>query len=557
MNNIQFVKRSTRESPKISLILLDWSVRESFHLFHYLRKQTVTRDAFEVTVIEYYSRVSDSLREFEDMVDNWIVMGMPEDCYYHKHLMYNVGIAFSHGEVIMIGDSDAMVKETFLETILNAFEDNPNIVFHMDQFRNMRRGLYPFSYPSFDEVLGEGCINNTNGQTSGLLNTQDPLHTRNYGACMCARREDLIAIGGADEHIDYLGHICGPYDMTFRLVNLGRREIWSDHEFMYHTWHPGQAGADNYLGPHDGRHMSTTALEALETGRITPYNVNPILDQLKKGEKISQEKILQTVINSKYLEEWKIENIKKNTSHTHWNNYAVPLGFHNGFIITAEVDRLIARPIKGIPGLAQMESNSAKPLDDSSLSELRKRIDDIHPKPLMSAITQAAKGFHFSFSVTWVGDKLKNLLALPYRVVRNRTKESLIDCIKGVVEFTQSIPHFAGELRELILATQGQFGSLAIAIYYLTSGTNSSKTPSPIVLIRHEFTRQLLENLKKNPDFPSFEIHFGRDTVQVNDLIDKLGHQRPEAKILVWGELYTLFHEAFNESHARDRIIVI
>ena len=64
------------------------------------------------------------------------------------------------------------------------------------------------------------------GKTTGLLDNVDPLHTRNYGACMSALREDLLKIGGADEHIDYLEHICGPYEMTFRLVNAGKREVW-------------------------------------------------------------------------------------------------------------------------------------------------------------------------------------------------------------------------------------------------------------------------------------------------------------------------------------------
>ena len=96
----------------------------------------------------------------------------------------------------------------------------------MDEFRNVRRDLYPFNYPSFEEVLGDGCINNIDGKTKGVLDTIDPMHTRNYGACMCALREDIISIGGADEDLTYLGHICGPYDMTFRLMNFGRRLRW-------------------------------------------------------------------------------------------------------------------------------------------------------------------------------------------------------------------------------------------------------------------------------------------------------------------------------------------
>jgi len=278
---VKIIKRTARVRPKVSLILVDWSVRESFHLLHYLSRQDVARDAFEVVVVEFYSRVSEAVRKFEDQVDTWVTLEMPDSCYYHKHLMYNAGIFFAKGEICVICDSDAMVKEGFIRAIVTEFETDPQIVLHMDQFRNTRRDFYPFCYPSFEDVIGKGCGNNVGGKTRGLYSSEDSIHNLNYGACMCARREDLIAIGGADEHLDYLGHICGPYEMTFRLVNLGRRETWHQTEFLYHTWHPGQAGENNYLGPHDGRHLSTTALDALSSGRTMPLIENESIRSLR------------------------------------------------------------------------------------------------------------------------------------------------------------------------------------------------------------------------------------------------------------------------------------
>ena len=280
---MRIIKQSLRKQPRLSLILLDWGVRESFHLLHYLKDQTIGRDAFEVVLIEYYSGISDPLRKFESEVDTWILLEMPASCYYHKHLMYNVGIVFSHGDIVMIADSDAMVRPTFVETVLKRFECDPLLAYHMDEFRNVRRDLYPFNYPSFDEVLGDGSINNVNGKTKGILDAIDPMHSRNYGACMCARRQDLIAIGGADEDLTYLGHICGPYDMTFRLMNFERRLCWETEEYLYHTWHPGSDGIDNYLGPHDGRNMSTTAFQALCSGRIPPLVENQAIRLLRAG----------------------------------------------------------------------------------------------------------------------------------------------------------------------------------------------------------------------------------------------------------------------------------
>ncbi|MBL8534612.1 MAG: hypothetical protein JNL33_12230 [Betaproteobacteria bacterium] len=286
-------------------------MRESFHLLHYLSLQDVPREWFEVIVVEYYSRVSNAVRSFEDQVDTWLLLGMPEDCYYHKHLMYNAGIFVANGDICVICDSDAMVRPGFIRAIIDAFDLAPDMVLHLDQFRNIRKDLYPFAYPTFEEVTGRGCINNAGGITSGLSDERDPIHERNYGACMCARRKDLIAIGGSDEHRDYLGHVCGPYDMTFRLVNKGLREVWHREEFLYHSWHPGQAGTDNYLGPHDGRQVSTTALDALARGRVFPLVENDSIRALRQAVPGANAQD-GFRIRFEYRDEWRRSTLQRN-----------------------------------------------------------------------------------------------------------------------------------------------------------------------------------------------------------------------------------------------------
>src|SRR5688572_32006237 len=111
---MRIIKQNRRRDPEVSLVLLDWGVRESFHLLHYLKSQTVPRDSFEVIVIEYYDHFSPAVEKFESEIDVWALLQMPSDCYYHKHLMYNAGIAFSRGDILMFGDSDAMVRPTFI-----------------------------------------------------------------------------------------------------------------------------------------------------------------------------------------------------------------------------------------------------------------------------------------------------------------------------------------------------------------------------------------------------------------------------------------------------------
>ncbi len=330
---MRFLKRSARADPEISLILLDWSVRESFHLLHYLAQQDVPRARFEVLVLEYYSRESDAIRRFADQVDTWALLEMPESCYYHKHLMYNAGIVLARGRICVVCDSDAIVTPAFIRTISDAFAREPALVLHLDQFRNNRRDLYPFNFPSIEAVLGPGCINNAGGRTAGVADEEDPIHTRNYGACMCALRSDLVEIGGADEHIDFAGHICGPYDMTFRLVNSGRRERWHQTEFMYHTWHPGQAGVDNYLGPHDGRHVSTTALAALTSGRVRPLRENPAIRRLREAPATPQEELLGCLIRPEAAEAWARDALERGAAPASIDEGDLHVGSYKGFAI--------------------------------------------------------------------------------------------------------------------------------------------------------------------------------------------------------------------------------
>ena len=281
---------------ELSIVLVDWSVRHSHHALDYLARQTVERERYEIIWVEYYGAVPDGIAERQrralerrgpPVVDQWIVLDMPSTSYYHKHLMYNVGILAARGRIVNICDSDAMFRSTYVDSILRAFERDPHGVLHMDELRSGARELYPFRYPDEATVLKGPLLNAIDGVPWGLVGPQgmaveDRLHRANYGASMSARRDDLIAIGGADEHVDFLGHVCGPYDLTFRLVNAGQRERWHESEWLIHTWHPGQAGAGNYLGPHDGRDLSSTSLRARRTGRVLPLRENPGIRALRE-----------------------------------------------------------------------------------------------------------------------------------------------------------------------------------------------------------------------------------------------------------------------------------
>jgi hypothetical protein len=321
---MEFVLNSPpARQPRVSFLLLDWSCRESLHILDYLNNQTVPRDQYEILWVEYYQKRSQELCDriaaaraagVHPPVDVYGIMGMPTTICYHKHLIYNVGILLARGRIICMCDSDAIMHPTFVESIIQQFQADPNIVLHLDEVRNNDHKFYPFNYPDFEDVVGPGVANWMNGRPLGLSDVTDPLHTRNYGACMCALRDDLIAIGGADMHMDYLGHICGPYELTFRLINAGKREIWHDREWLYHVWHPGQAGDRNYAGPHDGKHMSTTALDARRTGRVEPLVVHPAIAKLRQGTAGGDgTALLDEIAIPQWLKEWDISGVETQT----------------------------------------------------------------------------------------------------------------------------------------------------------------------------------------------------------------------------------------------------
>ena len=312
------VNERPRGEIDVSLILLDWGCRESFHILDYLAEQTVDRSRYEIIWIEYYDPSQGLLARINDAraagqpppVDVYVAMEMDKALCHHKHLMMNLGIVLAGGTIVCFADSDALVRPTFVRSVIEEFEHDDDIALHLDEVRNCDPSFYPFTRPDFEDITGFGCINWLDSRPIGLLDKVDLLHTRNYGACMAATRRNLISIGGADMHIDYLGHIAGSYEMTWRLINSGKREVWHQSEWLYHVWHPGQAGSVDFGGPHDGMHISTRALQCRHTGRIKPFVENPAIRLLSETDhKPNQAELLEALVDPQWTQIWRYDQL--------------------------------------------------------------------------------------------------------------------------------------------------------------------------------------------------------------------------------------------------------
>ncbi|NOZ52366.1 MAG: glycosyltransferase [Gammaproteobacteria bacterium] len=279
---------------KLSVVLLDWSVRESFHAVDYLNQQKdVNRSDYEVIWVEYFDRNEPTLvaQHERGKLDKHIILGTISE-FYQKHIGWNEGVVASNGDIVVLCDSDAMFPDNFIRSIIDFFDSHDDAFLHLDEIRNNNKALWPFSYPSWDEVMQMPGLWNWDAQhhvTTGLspdiekFSYAEKIFLKNYGACQCIRREDYIKHGGLDEHETYNGFICGPYDLTFRLTNAGLKEHWHNSVFLMHTYHPWTRPEIDHYGPHV-RHMSTTSLKHRIDGTIMPIVENKKISVLRKKQ---------------------------------------------------------------------------------------------------------------------------------------------------------------------------------------------------------------------------------------------------------------------------------
>ena len=273
-------KNLAPEKPRLSIILLDWGCRERFTTLDWLNRQDIPKDQYELIWIELYDRVVDEVIEKAD-----VVITCNQSGTYHKHLGYNVGLLQARGDLICVCDSDAVFPADFVRSVFRSFgiEDGgqaqPLVLMHYEWRTSL---LYP------DELSDVETLKDSERWKWWPLIV-------NEGACVTVRRADAVRFGGFDEHPSYLGYLCGPYDLAWRLVNAGWSEVWHDSSVaLWHFAHPDPIGTNRQRAslrqlmekrhPHLQGH-ALTAVEAFSTGRFQPLLENPKIWALRMNDR--------------------------------------------------------------------------------------------------------------------------------------------------------------------------------------------------------------------------------------------------------------------------------
>jgi|GEM_PF-1277838 len=280
----RIIKENTRAvSPKVSLILLDWSCRERFHALDWLDRQTVSRDLYEIIWVELYDRAIPEVLEKADCVITCAQEGL-----YHKHKGYNQGLLNARGDIITVCDSDAVFANFFIETILEHFYDEnggcmSKVLFHHEQ----RTPAGKFYKDGLENLYPQGL-----SDTSEMFKYAQWLDIwPNVGACMSVKKSDAYFFGGFDESETYRGLVCGPYDLGWRMVNAGIPEIWDERIALFHFAHHN---SDQNMDAESKRQINypqieghaLTAVEAFCTGRIQPLLENEAIYRKRLGMRV-------------------------------------------------------------------------------------------------------------------------------------------------------------------------------------------------------------------------------------------------------------------------------
>src|SRR5439155_10055072 len=159
----------------------------------------------------------------------------------------------------------------------------------------------------------------------------------------------------------------------------GHKVVWSNHEFSFHTCHPGEGGVGNYVGPHDGRVMSTIALDALASRRALPLVESPAIAAIRRSPSISVEDALAKLIDKTDLIAWRTDRLARPDSSASLTEGLLPTS-KKGFRFARENDFVVA--LLFVPDIVDNADCRRPIFEGSGIADVLDQIDRSTSAPL-------------------------------------------------------------------------------------------------------------------------------------------------------------------------------
>ncbi len=242
--------------PRISVIMVDGSFRESFHSIDFFADQSLPPHDYELIWVEYYDKVHPELAAKIAQHPNFRYITLNRDGLYHSSYCFNRGILESRAELLVIPDADVVVEPDFLEQVWQSHQSNDRLAMYLYRYNEEKNDHQ-------DKV-----------DLDHLRQVCQQMNPQNYGGCLTVRKTWLLEINGYEQHpiFETAFHANG-YDIYSRLKALGLHVMWHPTVKMYHPWHPNTSHPSPHyelqqvITGYRARKLITLACEGLDSGR--------------------------------------------------------------------------------------------------------------------------------------------------------------------------------------------------------------------------------------------------------------------------------------------------
>lgn len=219
---------SMNSTPKMSIVMVDGSFRESYHAIDFFCQQDLPPDEYELIWVEYYDKVNPALAAEVAKYPNARIITLGRTGVYHSSYCFNAGIAASRGELVLIPDADLVAEPDMLRAVWDMHQTDDRLVMYL--FRYEEPEELHQAVPTLDH-LQRVCT-----MTS----------PSNFGACLTVRKRWLETINGYEQHDVFgTGFHANGQDINTRFKNLGLPVMWHPRIKLYHPWHPFTKAADD------------------------------------------------------------------------------------------------------------------------------------------------------------------------------------------------------------------------------------------------------------------------------------------------------------------------